>query len=225
MFRPHKNSAVALPEQTHPNKLILGDCVQVLQSQPAESIDLTITDPPYLVNYRDRNGRRIQGDREEDWLKPAFAEIFRVMKWNSLCVSFYGWHKIDVFMAAWKTAGFTPVGHLVWHKPYASNSRFVAYTHEQAYLLAKGRPNIPTTPLPDVQAWDYSGNRLHPTQKSTKIIEPLVQSFSKKGDLVLDPFCGSASTAEAARNTGRHFMVIEKDRQYYEIAKQRLMAA
>lgn len=199
-----------------------GDCIDVLKSLPAGSVDLTVTDPPYLVNYKDRDGRSIQGDCISDWLKPSFAKIFRVMKPHSFCISFYGWHKIDVFMDAWKSAGFQPVGHLVWHKRYASRSRFLAYTHEQAYLLVKGRPYVPEVPLRDVQPWEYSGNELHPTQKSTRILEPLIRSFSNPGDVVLDPFSGSASTAVAALNTGRRFIAIEKDKRYYDIAKRRI---
>jgi len=215
----------ALTEREAPgNRLILGDCVKVLRKQEAETVDLTVTDPPYLVNYRSRDGRSIQGDSTGEWLDPAFAEIFRVMKWNSLCISFYGWNRIDDFMKAWKSAGFIPVGHLVWHKPYASRSRFLAYTHEQAYLLAKGRPELPASPLPDVQPWVYSGNKLHPTQKCTRIIEPLIKTFSQPGDLVLDPFAGSGTTGEAARNLGRRSILIEKDAKYYQLAKGRLTA-
>ena len=208
--------------EPQPSKLVLGDCINVLKEQPSASIDLTVTDPPYLVDYKSRDGRSILGDVSGSWLKPAFSEIYRVMKPDSLCISFYGWHKIDEFMDAWKTAGVHPVGHIVWRKPYSSSSRFLAYNHEQAYLLAKGRPSIPNNPMPDVQVWKYSGNKLHPTEKSPDILEPLIKSFSKKGAIVLDPFSGSASTAIAARNTERSFFAIEKDQTYYEIAKKRL---
>ena len=145
-------------------------------------------------------------------------------QWRSVCISFYGWYNIDIFMDAWKTAGFTPVGHLVWEKPYASSSRFLKYRHEQAYLLAKRSPALPNDPLPDVQPWDYSGNRLHPTQKSERILEPLIKSFSKPDDIILDPFCGSASTAVAAHNTGRRYLAIEKDPNYYRVACNRMNA-
>lgn len=53
-------------------------------------------------------------------------------------VSFYGWNRIDRFMAAWKRAGFSVVGHLVFTKNYTSKSAYVAYRHECAYILAKG---------------------------------------------------------------------------------------
>ena len=205
-----------------PNQIVSGDCIEVMKHLPGKCIDLVVTDPPYLVNYKDRAHRSILNDQNEGWLLPAFAEAFRVLKWGSICISFYGWHKIDVFMHAWKATGFTPVGHVVWHKSYASNSRFVQYRHEQAYLLAKGAPRVPASPLPDVMPWQYSGNKLHPTQKSEEILKPLIQSFSKPGDIVLDPFAGSASTAVAALQTGRQYLAIEKDPRYFEAAEKRL---
>jgi adenine-specific DNA-methyltransferase len=64
-------------------------------------------------------------------------------------------------MSAWPQAGLTLVAHIVFRKSYASNSRFLAYEHESAYLVAKGRRRAPSKPLPDVLDFPYSGNRLH----------------------------------------------------------------
>src|ERR1700689_3760214 len=101
-------------------QVIQGDCKAVLQTLPAASVDFVLTDPPYLVRYKDRSGRTIQNDNTPAVLD-AFADVFRVLKPNSLCVSFYGWNRVDVFFAAWKRAGFVPVGHLVFSKSYASS--------------------------------------------------------------------------------------------------------
>jgi DNA modification methylase len=108
---------------------------------------------------------------------------------------FYGWTRVDEFFAAWRAAGFQPVGHLVFQKTYSSRSRFLRYQHEQAYLLAKGRPPLPKQPLADVMDMPYSGNKPHPTQKSVAALAPLVRSFSLPGDLVLDPFAGAGVPA------------------------------
>jgi site-specific DNA-methyltransferase (adenine-specific) len=86
----------------------------------------------------------------DEWLQPATLEMYRVLKKDALMVSFYGWNRVDRFMAAWKAAGFYAVGQLVFTKTYASNRRnakdrrgFVDYCHEGAYVLAKGRPCRP----------------------------------------------------------------------------------
>ena len=130
--------------------ILHGDCIEALKTVPDETVDLVVTDPPYLVNYKDRSGRSILGDDNGDWLKPAFAQIHRVLKNHAFCISFYGWGEVDKFMTAWKDVGFRPVGHLVWHKRYASNSKYLNYRHEQAFLLAKGRPPIPHKVLDDI---------------------------------------------------------------------------
>src|SRR5262249_11665913 len=160
---------------------------------------------PYIVNYRDRSGRSLANDDNDGWLKPAFREMHRVLRPDSLCVSFYGWDKVDLFMSAWKSAGFTVAGQIIFRKSYPSKSRYLESGHERAFLLAKGRPALPATPLPAVLDFPYSGNRLHPTQKPVAPLKKLIGSFTRPGQVVLDPFCGSGSTLAAARALERRF--------------------
>lgn len=212
-----------IPGKT-PGKIILGDCIDVLKQAPDACIDLVVTDPPYLVNFRDRAGRTIQNDFRVGWIKPAFAEVYRVLKPDSFCISFYGWHQVERFMFAWKKAGFRPVGHIVFRKEYASKIGVVGFRHEQAYVLAKGDPK-PERILRDVLPWTYSGNGLHPTQKAVEVIAPLIRAFSKPGGIVLDPFAGSGTTGIAAAQLGRKYICIEKDEAYFRLAEERLQKA
>lgn len=182
------------------SRYIQGDCEQVMSRFPSDPIDFIFTDPPYLVRFTDRSGRSIANDKNGNWVLPVSREMFRVLKPNSLMVSFYGWNRIDVFMLTWKTAGFRVVGHIVFTKNYASKSAFVGYQHESAYVLAKGRP-----PLPDVMPWQYTGNRHHPTEKPVSSLQPLIESFTQPGAIVLDPFGGSGSTCVAAAQVGRRY--------------------
>ena len=209
--------------QDFTNRVINGDCLKVLPQLPDRSVDFVLTDPPYLVRYQDRTGRRVANDDNGAWLKPAFAEIYRVLKNNKFCVSFYGWNKADKFLAAWKATGFQPVGHLVWVKQYASSQGFLRYYHEQGYLLAKGDPPKPKTLLADViNDWQYTGNPLHPTQKPVGALLPVMSTFSQRKDVVLDPFCGSGSTLVAAKLLDRQYLGIEMVEQYSKTAESRL---
>jgi adenine-specific DNA-methyltransferase len=142
------------------NAIAHGDCIAVLSELAASSVDFVLTDPPYLVRYESRDGRRVRNDDNSDWLWPAFQQIYRALKPSSYCVSFYGWNRADEFIGAWRGAGFRIVGHLVFHKKYASNSRLLRYSHECAYLLAKGQVTPPARPIADVIEWKYTGNRL-----------------------------------------------------------------
>lgn len=205
-------------------KIIHGDCIDVLKEAPASCVDLVVTDPPYLVNFRDRSGRTILNDFRTGWITPAFREIYRVLKPDSFCLSFYGWHQVERFMFAWKKAGFRPVAHIVFKKEYASKVGIVGFRHEQLYVLAKGNPR-PERVLKDVLPWTYSGNRLHPTEKAVEVIRPLVRAFSRPGAVVLDPFCGSGVTGAACLELGRRYICIEKDAAYFRIAEARLQKA
>jgi site-specific DNA-methyltransferase (adenine-specific) len=208
--------------QNFVNRIINADCLAALPQIPNGSVDFVLTDPPYLVDYHDRQGRSLAGDNSGHWLKPAFAEIYRVLKSGRYCVSFYGWNRVDQFFSAWKAAGFTPVGHLVFIKRYASSRGYLDYQHEQAYLLAKGPAARPRLPLPDVVPWHYTGNRLHPTQKPVPSLKPVIEAFTEPGDVVLDPFCGSGSTLLAAKILHRRYIGIELDAEYAKAAEERL---
>lgn len=156
-------------------------------------MDFILTDPPYITRYRGRDGRTVANDDNDQWLRPAVNQMHRVLKPGGFCVSFYGWAKADVFM-----------------------------DHEQAYLLAKGEVSPPEHPVPDVIDFDYTGNRLHPTQKPISALAPLIECFTRPGELVLDPFCGSGSTLEAARSLGRDWLGVELDATHHATVKARL---
>lgn len=203
------------------NTIIHGDCIEVMRRMESGSIDFILTDPPYIARYRSRDGRTVANDDNGRWLRPAFAQMYRVLKNGSFCVSFYGWSKADLFISAWRAAGFRIVGHIVFRKRYSSSVRFLRYQHEQAYLLAKGEVTPPQYPLSDVMDFAYTGNRFHPTEKPTEALRALVGTFCKPHGIVLDPFCGSGSTLIAARDLARNFVGIELDGAHHLIACRR----
>ncbi len=202
--------------------ILHGDCLTLLNRLAPASVDFVLTDPPYLVRYRSRDGQRIHNDDNAAWLAPAFAAIYRVLKPNALCVSFYAWNRLDLCLPAWRRAGFRIAGHVVFRKRYASGSGLLRYTHECAYLLAKGNVASPAHPLADVLDWHYTGNRLHPTQKPVSALRPLIEAFCPPDGLVLDPFCGSGSTLVAAQQLGRRYLGMEIDATHHQTATARL---
>lgn len=207
---------------THQHSILHGDCITIMNQMEAASAAFILTDPPYIAGYTDRSGRTVEGDRNAAWLAPSVRAMYRLLKPDSFAVSFYGWPKTDLFMAAWKQAGFRMGGHFVFHKSYCSRKAFVGYQHECAYLLIKGSPAFPAQPLPDVLPWSYTGNRHHPTQKSVRILQPLIETFSRPGDLVVDPFAGSGSTCVAAQRSNRRSIGIELDAAHCQTARARL---
>ncbi|RTE88411.1 MULTISPECIES: DNA methyltransferase [Bradyrhizobium] len=211
-----------LPTHLIRHTVLHGDCVEVMQRMTSGSVDFILTDPPYLCRYKSRIGQTIANDDRDGWVGPAFAEMYRLLKPDAFCVSFYGWNAVDKFVAAWRTTGFHLVGHIVFRKRYASATGYTESRHEQAYLLAKGRPELSGSPVPDVMDWEYTGNRLHPTQKPINVLRPLIEAFCPPDGQVLDPFCGSGSTLVAARLAGRCCVGIELETTHCHTAELRL---
>lgn len=207
------------------NMILSGDSAKLLNDLPEDSVDLVVTDPPYLVNYRDRSGRSLANDNNPEGVLPVFKLMARMMKPNSYAICFCGWSALPGFTRAWQDAGLRIVGQIVWNKPYASRTNYARYRHETAYILAKGNPAKPRRPISDVQEWVYSGNRAHPTEKAVEILTPLIRCFSKPGDLVLDPFAGSGSTCVAAVLNDRSTLGIELDTKHCARANKRLTGA
>jgi DNA modification methylase len=69
---------------------------------------------------------------------------------------------------------------------------------------------------------DKQKSKLHPTQKPLDLIEYMIKTYTKKGDLILDNACGSGTTGIGAKKLGRNYIMIEKDQNYYEIASKRI---
>ncbi len=210
------------------DQIINADCVTALPTLPSTSIDFVLTDPPYLANYSDRDGRTVANDDNASWLDPAFSQIYRVLKNDRFCVSFAGClPKVDRFFGRLET------GRLSSHRPpnldqgppHAKARAFVGYHHLRAGLPCWPRRSPATARSPDTRCvlrWEYTENRLHPTQKPVSGLAPLVRAFSREGDLILDPFCGSGSTLVAAHELGRRYIGIDLDAAHCATAQQRL---
>ncbi|MBS9476806.1 site-specific DNA-methyltransferase [Ancylobacter radicis] len=71
---------------------------------------------------------------------------------------------------------------------------------------------------------DEAGHKVHPTQKPEALLARVILSASKPGDVILDPFLGSGTTAAVAKRLGRHFIGIERDATYADAAQARIDA-
>lgn len=201
------------------------DCRVVLPTFADGSFDFVLTDPPYLVGYRGRWGgdrEPIAGDDRDDWLEPVYADLWRLLKPDTFCVSFYGWPQCDRFVGVWKRLGFRLVSHLAFVKNVWGLGRFTRGKHETAFLLAKGRPPRPAAGIADVIEWEREPDAFHPNQKPVPALLPLLAAFAPAGGVVLDPFMGSGSTLRAAKDMGLRAVGIELDAGYCRRAAARL---
>lgn len=84
--------------------------------------------------------------------------------------------------------------------------------------ISRAQPNI-------VRAYWYYGKHIwHDAEKSPEVTARLIKWCSSEGDLILDPFCGSGTTALVARGLGRQWMAFEKDENIAQVARERLEA-
>ena len=208
--------------------LLHGDCFELLQDIPDESVDMVLTDPPYGMNFQ--SGRRkskhekIKGDSNLDWLDDFVDEIYRVCKPNTAHYVFCSFHHIDKFKQSIEKK-FKVKNILTWVKnnasmgdlkgDFAPKTEFIIFFH-------KGRRLINGRRDPNVLEFKKTRNELHPTQKPVDMTEYLIEKFSDEGDLVLDPFMGSGTTGIACINTNRNFIGMELDASYFEVAKDRI---
>lgn len=207
---PARPRAATRQRPTVPGNLLQGDCLEIMPRLPAGTVDLVLTDPPGVDGTN------------TGWLTRAYTEMYRLLRPDSLCITFYDWANTDAFFAAWRAAGFSIVGHMVFCKEHASRERTLRCVHDTAYVLAKGRA-LAVAPAPsDVRPWGYIGSLLHPMQKSVDALKPLIDTYTRHGDLVLDPFAGSGSTLVAARDLGRRYLGIELDPVHAATAEKRL---
>lgn len=72
--------------------------------------------------------------------------------------------------------------------------------------------------------WEANAGKIHPTQKPVSLFEYLIRTYTNEGDTVLDNTMGSGTAGVSCLNTGRNFIGIEKDAQYFELAKERIEA-
>lgn len=232
-------------------KIYNDDCLNVLRDIPDNSVDLILTDPPYNLKALKNRGTNNVKDIRPDYIigtecdnyslidyykmiDEVVAECSRIAHVGSGLIMFVADDGISTIQNIakkhnwyFKTAG-------VWHKtnpiPVNMNLHFLSSLEFWVYFTYKkktgtfnnnGKPihNFMETSVTPKSEKKYGK---HPTQKPLSITKELVELLSNEGDIVLDPFMGTGTTGVACLMTGREFIGIEKEPEYFEIARKRL---
>ena len=190
-------------------ELLHGDCVDLLPKIPAASIDAIITDPPYFLGMT-HNGQ-----------KGCFNDL-------AICKPFYDWRSYAFYYPI--MYGILGVKNmLVWDKQ-AGPGNFYTYQHELVIFTTKRNAfNVKGTYsiISGIRSFasgarKTNGEKVHPTQKPVELIEKFIKDSTDEGGTVLDTFMGSGTTGVACINTGRRFIGMELDDNYFAIARQRI---
>lgn len=211
------------------NTIIHGDSLTVLRQMEPESVDAIITDPPYGINYVSQTGASIKNDKSPFiWF---LYDAFRVLKSGEAgrggLICFTRWDVEQTFIDAMKIAGFNVKSEVIWDKVYhgmGDTKAAFAPSHENIVFAVKGKYSFPGSRPKDLVTFPKinSSKMVHPTEKPVGLLANLISSVTKPGDLILDPFAGSGSTLVAAKKTGRRFIGIELDDDYFVTAQRRI---
>ena len=213
------------------NEVINGDCLEVMRDIPDETIDLVVTDPPYLMNYRSNRRKErfdhIANDKNaENLISRYIAECHRILKNNTAIYMFCSWHHIDFFKREIEKY-FDLKNLIVWEKnvhgtgdltgSYAPKHELVLFAHIGRHVLRGSR-------LPDVIHTPKILSVNHPTEKPVDLCRLFIEKSSDPGCVVFDGFGGVGTVAVAAASCGRNFICVELDERYVEIARKRLQS-
>jgi DNA modification methylase len=210
------------------------DCLDGFKKIPDKSIGLIITDPPYGIS-RDLNCKNQRlgttaklnfnfGDWDQfnkKWFDVA------IKKTHGWIITFCAKKDIGFYWDILEKNDFKAIDAMVWQKPdpvpLNAKSKFlnaweamVVGKRAGAHFNSKYQHNIFKYQAPKGKS------RIHETQKPVKLIEELIILTTKKGDLVLDPFMGSGTTAVACINSDRKYIGFEIDKKYYKQSLDRI---
>lgn len=221
--------------------LIFDDCFNYLSTLESNSIDLILTDPPYDISKKSgfSSGKMSKftqisidfgyWDTEID-LDTLFKEYYRVLRKGGTLILFYDiWKSTMIKDFALKSKFKQPrIGQWLKNNPVPVNSKTNYLSNCSEYFFSFIKDKNPTFNSEyDNGIYNFplchGKERLeHPTQKPLGLIKNLILKHSNNGDIVLDTFSGTSTTAIACLETNRKFICIERDENYYEISKNRI---
>lgn len=222
-------------------------CFTYLKTLKDNSVDLVLIDPPYEVSKEtnflssEPTGRDVDRfrvsmdfghwDKDFSGLDIVINECYRVLRKGGTLICFYDLWKISVLKEYLDKAKFSQIRFIEWIKtnPVPINSQINYLTNAREIALIGVKGSKPTFHSKyDKGIYEYpichDKYRFHPTQKPEALIRELIEKHSNEGDIVLDCFSGSGTTAVAALNAKRKFLGCELDPIYFDKTVERIGA-
>lgn len=247
------------------NQILLGDCVEIMESLPEKSVDLVFADPPYNLQlggelWRPNNtkvdavddawdkfdslaeydrftrawltaARRVLSDSGTLWVIGAYHNIYRV---GADAMDLGWWILNDIVwiknnpMPQMKGVRFCNAHEtLLWmkksqeQKAYTFHYREMKAGNEDTQMRSDWRFPICGGAERETKP---DGAKAHATQKPEALLHRVIAATSNPGDIVLDPFSGSGTTAAVAKKLGRRYIAIDREADYVAIGERRLAA-
>jgi len=261
------------------NRIILGDCEQVVKEIPDNSVDLIFTSPPY-ADQRKKTYGGVRPDEYVGWFLPKAEQFLRVLKPTGtfvlnikertvngerhtyvielilkmreqgwLWTEEFIWHKKNSYPGKWpnrfrdswerllqfnkqrkfnmyQEAVMVPVGN--WAQSRLARLSETDKVRDESRVASGFGKNISNWvgrdkvyPNNVIHMATECSNRNHSAAFPVDLPSWFIKLFTVEGDVVLDPFIGSGTTAVAARQLGRNYVGIELNEEYCRIARER----
>jgi len=234
------------------NKIYQGNCLELMKNLPDNSIDIIITSPPYNMRTRIRNGKYTKREKGEHFIKKyayfhdalsiedyykfhkkvikECLRVGRMLFWNIQVVTgskeaifklIGDFNKNIKDIVVWDKGHGQPAMHdsvlnrateliIIFEKDETAGRSFLKSFFERGTLSDIWRLKRPK-PIPG-----------HGACYPVELVKTILEGFTKEGDLVLDPFIGSGTTAVACKQLNRRYIGFDISKEYVEIAQKRL---
>ena len=212
------------------------DCLEILPTIPTASIDLVITDPPYILSagstlhQSGKTGTWADMMNSARWYAEWYKQVWRVLKPSGAFWTFCNWRTLPVVLKAAMESKIPVQSLLVWDKKWIGpgGQQGLRPRYENVALMCKENFQIRDRSTDDI--WDilWSANKPsgHPAEKPVALISRILEVCElPEGATVLDPFAGSGTTGIACMEYGYNFIGCEQDPEFYKLAEGRVQAA
>ena len=208
--------------------LINDDCLTVMKNMSNESVSFTLTDIPYDAVNRKSNGLRNLDKKEADILtfnlNEFLNEVYRVTL-NSIVI-FCGKEQFSGIYEYFASKKGT-VRPIIWEKsnpsPMNGQHIYLSGVEMAVWFKKSGAKTFNAHCKNTVFKYPNGRSKLHPTEKNHELLKQLILDNSNENDLIFDPCCGSGSHLLVAKNLNRKYLGIELAKNFYSIAKERIM--
>lgn len=212
-------------------RLIHGDCLEVLKTLDAGSVDAVITDPPFKISQEYSASADPDNLLAVSSIWMAAQEWARLAKAGSLCAMFYDTRILPLALRAMADAGWKYLRALTFYRRWGQASIVHGWMSTSDFILlfakpgkapqyhGKPRHDVYLKSSPEPESFG------HPAQKPLDAVRHLVERVCPPGGVVLDSYVGTGTTGVACALEGRNFIGIEKEAAYVEIARRRIAEA
>jgi DNA modification methylase len=201
--------------ETENGILYCGDCLEIMKKFPKESVDLVLTDPPYGVglNYG------VYKDTEENWYKLMNRFIPESIRIGRMVIL----PSCQIKRLKWIYQNFPPDWLICWYKGSPGHASFIGFNDWEPHLVyGRTKKRLYMHDYFQTKVSIKKGTFGHPCPKPMEWAEWLIEKSTREGNLILDPFLGSGTTAVACEKLNRRWVGIELEEKYCGIAKRRI---